>query len=398
MARACHWYDSPVRMMWTVGAPTGEAVVELLEPLRAALAGSGPPLLPVPDGAERERLLRAARPDHPVADDVALLLPTSGSTGDARVVELTGTALRASARATHDRLGGPGQWLLALPVTHVAGWQVLVRSADAGHRPAVLDLSGGFSPAAFTAAAARLTAPRRYASLVPTQVHRLLDDPAATDALRRLDAVLVGGAATPPTLARRAAGAGVRLVATYGMTETCGGCVYDGRPLDGVRAATDAGGRLLLAGAVLARGYRGPAATAAAFVERDGERWFTTSDLGEVRDGVVRVDGRLDDVVVTGGRKVAPAAVEAVVAALPGVRECVVVGVPDAEWGQAVTALVVGDPGPPDVVRRTVAERLGRVHAPRHVLVVDALPLRGVGKPDRVAAADLASRLLRGDG
>jgi len=282
----------------------------------------------------------------------------------------------------------------------VAGWQVLVRGVVAGHRPVVLDLTRSFTPAAFAAAVAAMDGPRRYTSLVPTQLRRLLADAEGTAALRALDAVLVGGAAAGPDLLARASEAGVPVVTTYGMTETSGGCVYDGRPLDGVRAAVDDDGRVRLAGPVLAAGYRGdPAGTAAAFTTgAGGTRWFRTADLGELDGARLRVTGRLDDVLVTGGRKVAPAAVERVLGALPGVRDCLVVGVPDAEWGQAVVALVVGDPGPPERLRAAVAAELDAAHAPRRVLVVDALPLRGIGKPDRPAAADLAAGLLAAEG
>jgi O-succinylbenzoic acid--CoA ligase len=383
--------------MLVLDVPTGDAVLGLLDPLAAALRGDGPALLPVPADPSAGEVALAARTDEPVAPGVALLLPTSGSTGRPKVVELTAAALRASAAATHGRLGGPGHWLLALPVGHVAGWQVLVRSLDAGHPPHVVDLGAGFTPAAFADAAAAVPGPRRYTALVPTQLARLVPDPDGLEALRTFDAVLLGGAATPGALLERARRDGVRVVTTYGMTETSGGCVYDGHPLDGVEVAVAPDGRLLLAGPVLAAGYRGrPDLTAEAFGTEGGRRWFRTSDAGEVGPGgAVTVLGRLDDVLVTGGRKVAPAAVEQVVAGLPGVRECLVVGVPDPEWGQAVVALVVGAPPPLDEVRRQVHARLGGPAAPRHVLGVDALPTRGIGKPDRAAAADLAARLLR---
>ena len=381
-------------------APALADAPALLEALRAALEGRGPALAPVPAGAPGAALAEAARPDEPVEDDVALLVGTSGSTGEPKVVELGAPALLASARATADRLGGHGRWLLALPLEHVAGWQVLVRSAVAGTEPVVAATP---ATADTTAALHRLLAadaPRRYASLVPTQLVRLLDDPAAAEALAGLDAVLLGGAAAAPALLERAAAASVPVVRTYGGTETSGGCVYDGRPLDGVRVALDPDGRVLLGGPVLARGYRGrPDLTAAAFGERDGQRWFATSDAGEVgADGVLSVLGRLDDVLVTGGRKVAPAAVEAVLGALPGVAEVLVVGVPDARWGQRVVALVVAAaPGPPalELARAAVTERLGPAAAPRELLEVPALPLRGVGKPDRVAATALASLAAR---
>jgi O-succinylbenzoic acid--CoA ligase len=378
-----------------VPVPTGPDVLRLLEPLQRALDGAGPPLLPVQAGAAGALVRAAAAVDDPVRDGVALLLPTSGSTGRPKVAELGAPALRASAAATHERLGGPGRWLVTLPVAHVAGWQVLVRSLDAGHVPGVVDLAERFTVEAFAAAAHVLAGPRRYTAVVPTQLVRLLADAAGTDALRVFDAVLVGGAATPAPLLARARAAGVRLVTTYGMTETCGGCVYDGRPLRGVDVATDPDGRVLLTGPVLADGYRGPAApTAAAFPSRDGRRWFATSDAGTISHRRLVLHGRLDDVLVTGGRKVAPSAVEAVLATLPGVREALVVGVPDEEWGQAVVALVVGEPPAPALVRAAVADRLGPSAAPRRVLTVPQLPMHGIGKPDRAAAADLAGRLL----
>ncbi|MBE9928313.1 AMP-binding protein, partial [Cellulosimicrobium cellulans] len=220
-----------------------------------------------------------------------------------------------------------------------------------------------FTPGGFAALVARAPrGERRYVSLVPTQLHRLVeaadtgsaDGAAGLDALRSLDAVLLGGAATPPALLRRARSAGARVVTTYGMTETCGGCVYDGVPLPGARvrlvpagdAEGEGAGVVELSGPFLARGYLGePDATAAAFrTDDDGTRWFRTSDLGRL-DGpadapVLTVLGRADDVIVSGGVNVAPAAVEAVVGEVAGVGEACVVGVPHPEWGQEVVAVV----------------------------------------------------------
>ncbi|WP_250448661.1 AMP-binding protein, partial [Actinotalea sp. C106] len=178
--------------------------------------------------------------------------------------------------------------------------------------------------------------------------HRVLTADAPTlAALSRLDAVLIGGAATPPALVEAARERGLPLVLTYGMTETCGGCVYDGRPLDGVEVEVDDDG-IRLAGPMLARGYLArPDLDAAAFTTADGRRWFRTRDLGILEGGRLTVLGRSDDVLVTGGVKVAPAAVEAALVGVPGVGEVCVVGVPDAEWGQAVTAVVVPRPDVP---------------------------------------------------
>jgi O-succinylbenzoic acid--CoA ligase len=359
--------------------------------LAAALADAlrgGPAVLPL----GRDAPDPAAGPA-PGAPPGTVLVATSGSTGAPRLVALPAAALRASAAATAARLGGPARWLLALPADHVAGVGVMVRAVLAGTRPAVQDLRGGFRPDGFAAATAALGPGRRCTSLVPTQLRRLLDaDGAALEALRGYAAVLVGGAALDPGLRARAEAAGVRVVATYGMTETAGGCVYDGVPLDGVRARLDGDGRIVLGGPTLAAGYHGrPAETAAAFgVDEHGDREFRTGDLGRWAGGRLEVLGRADDVIVTGGEKVAPAAVERVLAAQPGVREACVVGLPDAEWGAVVAAaVVVAGTAEPRRWRAAVRAALGRAAVPRVLHVVDALPLRGVGKPDRAAIARL---------
>ncbi|WP_051681814.1 o-succinylbenzoate--CoA ligase [Cellulomonas sp. HZM] len=351
----------------------------LLPALAAALEGTGPAVAPCgPDDEGRDA--------GDVPDEVALVVRTSGSTGEPRGVMLSAEALVASVSATHQRLGGPGTWLLALPAHHVAGVQVLVRSVLAGTTPVVVP-AGPFRPAAFVATTDTMPTGRRYTSLVPTQLRRLLADDAATDSLRSFDAVLLGGAATPQALLDEARAAGARVVTTYGMSETCGGCVYDGVPLSGVRVRVDDDGRVLLGGPVLATGYLGrPDLDAGSFVVVDGVRHLRTSDAGRVTDGVLTVLGRLDDVVVTGGEKVAPAAVEELLAALPGVAEVAVVGVPDDEWGQAVVAVVVPRAGatPPTLADvRAAATAIAPAAAPRRLEIVDHLPTRGPGKTDR---------------
>jgi O-succinylbenzoic acid--CoA ligase len=369
-----------------VDGPGG--VPELAEALRAALDG-GPAVLPLAGSDPRLADLRTRlAPERPAEPGTAVVVATSGSTGDAKGVLLPAAALRASAAATHARLGGPGQWLLALPAQHVAGIQVLVRSLLAGFEPRAVRRGQPFARR-FAEAAQTLAAPRRYTSLVPTQLSRMLAG-GYLDALRTFDAVLVGGAAAPAPLLEKARAEGVRVVTTYGMSETCGGCVYDGVPLDGVRVRIT-GGVVELGGPVLASGYRlDPAATANAFAGG----WFRTTDLGVLHeDGTLEIHGRADFVINTGGVKVAPAAVEAVLAAQPGVAEACVVDLPSAEWGQLVAAAIVpdGEPPHPDDLREAVRTALGGPAVPKLVRFVDTLPLHGPGKVDRSAVRELLS-------
>jgi O-succinylbenzoic acid--CoA ligase len=294
-----------------------------------------------------------------------LVVETSGSTGTPKRVLLSRRAVLASAAATERRLGGRGRWALVLPPTYVAGIQVVVRSLVAGHEP-VLD---GWAGAAYT-------------SLVPTQLHRLLDRPDDVAALRRMDAVLLGGGPIDPALRARAEAAGIRVVATYGSAETAGGCVYDGYALDGVALALGAGGRIRIGGPTLFDGYDGDqAATDEVLV--DG--WFLTSDAGRLdEDGRLHVLGRIDDVVVSGGVNVPTPAVAARLREHPAVTDAAVVGIPDDEWGHRVVGFVVGSL---DVAaaRDWVAEVHPRSWAPRTVVVVDALPLLPNGKVDRMS-------------
>jgi o-succinylbenzoate---CoA ligase len=348
-------------------------VADLVDALRAALDG-GPAVVPLSAVDPRlGELRRRLAPEEPVEPGTAVVVATSGSTGAAKGVVLSAAALRASAAATHERLGGPGRWLLALPAQHIAGIQVIVRSLLAGVAPAVLAQSFADVPGDV-----------RYTSLVPTQLVRLLDSPAELAALRRFDAVLVGGAAAAKPLVTRALDAGVRVVTTYGMSETAGGCVYDGLPLAGVRVRI-VDGVVELSGPMLATGYRlAPADTDAAFV--DG--WFRTSDLGVVHaDGSLEILGRADFMINTGGVKVSPAAVEAVLTAQPGVAEACVVDLPDARWGQVVAAVVVPvDPGELPVasdLAGAVKAALGAPAVPKILRFAGDLPLRGPGKVDR---------------
>ncbi|MEY9212617.1 AMP-binding protein [Thermobifida halotolerans] len=377
-------------------AAVGLSPERLTDLVDAALDGRGPALLPVASEVPRPHLrvlLETMRPASvrtpdgvtplsdglAVADDTALVIATSGSTGRPKGVELGTAALLAAARASVARIGAlPDQpWLCVLPTAHVSGLQVLLRARVLGapvlHRP--------FDPAAVMAEAAEH---RPHVSLVPTQLRRLL---AAGADLSLFRTVLLGGAAAGEDLLRAARQAGARVVTTYGMSETCGGCVYDGLPLDGAAVEVDSEGRIWLSGPMLCDGYRlRPDLTAHHLVERDGRRWLRTGDLGVLEEGRLRVRGRMDDVINTGGHKVVAAEVAALLNRMDAVAEAVVVGRPDPEWGQRVSAVVVpADPAAPptlEQVRDWVGAHLPRYAAPRELDLRAELPLLASGKPD----------------
>jgi O-succinylbenzoic acid--CoA ligase len=389
-----------------------------LKALAAALHGEGPAVeLSVgPDGG-----LVVGHVETPGCDDAVAVVRTSGSTGTPKATILTVEALAASSMATALALKGEGQWLLALPVQYVAGVQVLVRSLFAGTRPWVMDMSRGFTQEAFTAAALELTDRIRFTSLVPTQLQRLLDSPTPETlaVLRRFNGILLGGAPASDELLAAAREAGVRVITTYGSAETCGGCVYDGLPLEGVEVRVEDDGRILLGGDTVSAGYLDqPDQTTATFFEEDGVRWYRSSDLGTLGpDGRLTVLGRADDVIITGGVKVSAAHVQAELEKSDGVLAAFVAGVPSAEWGQAVAAYVAlagdGASTSPDSAGTTEASAasgggdhavvleqewhrtLGLI-APKTVLAAPTLLMLPNGKPDRLSMTERLHALHQG--
>lgn len=377
-----------------LGIPSGPDVLTVLPDLEGALTGRSPLL---PYAAESDAPVVPPHDPADLPDGLALAIGTSGSTGRPKRALLTAKALTQSATATHHVLGGSGAWLLAMPAHHIAGLQVLVRSLVAGTEPAVVDLREGFTVRAFVEASARVrptgTARRRYTAIVPTQLGRLLDDEAGVEALRGFDGVLVGGTATPAVMVERARSADVTLSLTYGMSETAGGCVYDGSPLPVSRVHIDNDRHVVLGGETIAHGYLAESALSAdAFTtDPDGVRWFRTDDLGHFDgSGLLVIDGRADDVINTGGLKINPGVVEdAMSRFLDEVLDVVVVGLPDATWGERVCAAVtLADPAG----RLTTADVRSRLRGilpdtalPRQVTVLPAIPQRGPGKPDRAA-------------
>lgn len=375
--------------------PPGQDFVAALE---AAWAGGDAvlPLDPAAPGAARRTVLDALRPDKlvtadgeheltataeadPALADAALVIATSGSTGVPKGACLSRSALEASARATAEFLGigAADAWVSCLPWHHIGGLQVMLRAR-------LLDTPLTVVGSAIEA----VDVDASLVSLVPAQLSQLLD---AGANVARWRAILLGGAAAPAALLERARGAGARVITTYGMSETCGGCVYDGRPLAGVTVTTDADSRLVIAGPVLMTGYRLDPATTAAAIGPDGLR---TNDLGAVSpDGTVTVLGRADDVIVTGGENVAAQAVEDVLSAHPAIADVAVTAVTDTRFGQRVVAVVVSRAGAPDLADLAdfVRARAPGSHVPRRLVLVPALPRLPSGKTDRLAVAALAA-------
>ena len=384
-------------------------------------------------------------------ESLALVVGTSGSTGSPKQTALSVRALRASARATERFFADcpssgsakqrrvvsedPAQWLLALPAHYVAGAQVLARSVLAGTTPVVAaSVTDGvsFTPEVFLNAAERLSCARRFVSLVPTQVHKLLEAAEASpalgseiyDALGQFTGILLGGAPASASLLTAAGELGLNVVTTYGSAETAGGCVYSGVALPGVRlrvvpedagladspvvAGAEVAGRIWLGGEHLASGYLGDSARTAShfFVDAHGCRWYRTDDYGSLvppapntpEDGgtpALSVLGRSDDVIITGGVKVSARAVAAVLESHPAVREAAVAGVPDARWGAAVIAAVTLRNLPEHYgadaaetagqLQQLCGARLGAAGVPKVVRIVPDFPAASTGKPDRLA-------------
>lgn len=406
----------------------GLRALEAVPTLAHALDGKVS-LLPVPadDPARTELLARTQRAGDPIDADVAIVACTSGSTGTPKGAMLTAANLRASIDATHARLGGPGQWLLATPPSHIAGLQVLLRTLRAGEVPVAMELSDGFRPSSLADAIAAMSGRRRYTSIVPLQLGRILGDAEATAALASLDGVLVGGQATSPELLRRARAAGVTVLTSYGSSETSGGTVYDGRPLDGadISIADGDSGRIVVSGPMVSRGYRNvddPDLADGVFRTSDAGSFdhsggtadsSDSSDPGGPGGGpVLRVLGRMDDVIISGGLKFLPGPIEDALTSLGDVAAAAVVGVPHPELGHAVVAAVTlhdadsPSPGatPPDPsaadtgaieehLRARLAPVLDKHQVPRAVFVVKQLPTLPSGKLDRTGlAATLAAR------
>lgn len=378
--------------MWTFGETVSEIERRLtdypvvirprLDPdsvftVLAGLGGPGAVVLP-PDPSTQYQVPGTA-------SEARLVVFTSGTGGSPKGVRLTLGNLEAACRASMEHLdhGPEDTWLLALPLHHVAGLSIVVRSAYAGGSVLMIP---GFDPGA---AAAAMRGQVTMVSMVPTMLARTLDhDPGPYTGLR---AVLIGGGSIPEGLLERAWEAGIPALPSYGMTETFGqvatlrsgsGMRHRAHPLPGVAIRIEPDGRIAVAGDQVSPGYLG---------EPDREdRWLVTNDLGEIgSDGTLRVLGRADAVIVTGGENVDPARVETELRRHPDAGEVVVVGVPDPEWGMVVSCLYTGEGDAGDLAS-WLGERIPGPAVPKRWRRVERIPLTGPGKPDRVAAYRLA--------
>lgn len=409
----------PLRKLTRITVAAGpDGILDLAARIPDAINGAGDAITPMPPGPRGyvDSLVHAIRPDDDSAalesDDVAVVLASSGSTGTPRGILLTGSNLIQACHATDDRLGGPARWVLAIPTYHVGGFQLLVRAHLSGIPVIPLESlgSGGrFSPTEFAEATAMARsvsdadgAPLRV-SLVPTQLARIIDSgPGAAASLIAYDTILLGGAAAAPGLVSRAKSLGAKIVTTYGMTETTGGCVYDGHPLKGTQVRilnpdSQGVGQIAISGPTIALGYRlRPEDTKKVFV--DGE--LRTSDNGYIHeDGRLVVTGRNDDVVQVGGISVPLSKVESLISSHPDVSEAVVVATPDQEWGSKIAAFVIPHPESSlnTAVRReaiieAVTELMGSEARPRIIVELDHLPSLPSNKVDRVQLRKLAER------
>ncbi|WP_311449596.1 AMP-binding protein [Rothia mucilaginosa] len=397
-------------------------------------------------------------------EPIALVVGTSGSTGTPKRTALTGRALAASAAATENffdsNSDAASQWLLALPAHYIAGAQVLARSVLAGTAPVIarsVTEPVHFSPEVFLQAVERMSSARRFISLVPTQLHKLLESADANpslgaeihEALGSFAGILLGGAPASADLLAASAALGLNTVTTYGSAETAGGCVYSGSVLPGVRvelmpeegmpAVPDIEGkpaqvgRIWISGAHLASGYIGDAARTAEhfFTAADGTRWYRTDDYGLLSpthdpdsavhgpDSAVhgsephlQVLGRSDDVLISGGVKISARAVATVLEEHPAVREACVIGLPDARWGTAIAAAITlvpsagaaaapteNSPAPNEklcaLLRARCAEKLGAPAAPKQLSILPDFPLTSTGKPDRAEIYSILDRDYR---
>lgn len=338
-------------------------IPQLQEYLAAALEGSG------------AALSTSTMPTKQTGDEIALVVKTSGSTGEAKSVMLAGTALIASTNSSHKYLGAtPGDsWSLLLPTSHIAGLNVLIRATALGSR--VIDNRN-----------VDTYIDADFVSVVPTQLHKALtSDPKLLEHLTAAEAVLVGGAPLSDKLKKDATNKHIKVVSTYGMSEMSGGCVYNQKPIDGVEIAITAEGVIKLKGPMLAAGYLLDSGKINN-ITNDG--WFISSDFGVYTDGLLKVLGRVDNVIISGGEKVSLDLVDQRIKELLPQVDFITFPLPDKLWGQMLCIGVTSD-----VQLEMIKEKLGSILTPKKVFLFNIIPVTPLGKPDRNQAAIQALKI-----
>ena len=319
-----------------------------------------------------------------VADDVALIVESSGSTGTPKRIEISREALLNSANASALALGSieaSSQWLLALPINFIAGANVLIRSVLAGNQPVMMNTAVGFTAEAFVRHASMMTGDKKFTALVPTQLSRLAiaaeHDASVLNAMNKFNAILVGGQATAPQLLDSLREQGVNVIETYGSAETFGGVVYDGVALDGYDVSLTADSRIEISSAELGT--------------------VVMSDLGEINDGKLRVLGRADRVIISGGIKISLDRVEAIAGDVAGVVEMAATAISDSEWGERVGIVYLGSPEVADEIATRLADELGPAAKPLRVIRADRVPRLSSGKNDLLAIKQLFEKSQSGE-
>ncbi len=338
------------------------AIPQVVEALKAALDGTGPALT----FGESSRTLVPAQ--------CAIVIPTSGSTGEPKDVALTADALRRSVKASHQFLGAQSgeRWSLLLPITHIAGINVLVRAIELGTNPVDMNEVA------------------EYTAIVPTQLHRALHgEEKLLRHLQSAKAVLVGGAASSDTLLEQARKAGINPVTTYGMSEMSGGCIYNNVPLDGVEVRVNADGAIELAGPMQAMGYLNAPKL---WNEVTDGKWFITSDGGEIRDGKAFVTGRLDDQINSGGKKISLSVIDNFLHDKFPRQRFASLSLHDKEWGEKLVLVVDGSMDE-NLIKDAIRLEFGGFAVPKEILFGKEIPLISIGKPDRKKLRELFERI-----
>ena len=342
----------PIQAEWSIP--------QLQENLAVALEGSGAALSTTQTQTKQ------------VANEVALVVNTSGSTGDSKSVVLSSAALIASANASHKYLGAtPGDsWSLLLPTTHIAGLNVIVRATALGSRVIDNRNTENYLDADFV-------------SIVPTQLYKALtSDSKLLEHLTAAEAVLVGGAPLSDKLKKEAASKHVKIITTYGMTEMSGGCVYNQKPLEGVDVKISDAGLIQLSGPMIASGYLLANGELEKFADSD---WFDTTDLGEITNGMLKVLGRVDDVIISGGEKISLSGVEEIIRQILPKMDLITFAMADDLWGEklclASTSLIDLD---------DLRTSLDSILTPKEIFLFEEIPTTMLGKPDRKRAIEIA--------